>query len=104
MNMPTASKSGTRDPGRRNWRNGDRPRSRPGPRSRSRPNPITELSWAVQALIRFHKTHSGWFPPPSSGVGSPKPAPISPEWEEAICKAYQAAPAGPGVPVAGSKT
>jgi hypothetical protein len=82
----------------------DRPRSRPGPRSRSRPNPITELSSAMQVLIRFHKTHSGWFPPPSSGVGSPEPAPISPEWEEAICKAYQAAPAGPGVPVAGSQT
>jgi hypothetical protein len=101
MNMSTASKSGTRNPSRRNWRNGDRPRSRSG--SRARPHPLTELASAVRALIRFHQTQADWFPPVSSGANTfPLPT-FPPELKEAIYQAYQAVPAGPGDPMTGSQ-
>ena len=86
--MPTASKSGTRKATRRNWRACDRPRSRLGPRSRPRPNPFAELAAALESLIRFHQSHPDWFPPVAGRAGNPLPAALSPEWEEAIRKAY----------------
>ena len=94
--MPTASKSGTRKATRQNWRGVDRPRSRLGPRSRPRPNPFTELVAGLESLIRFHQSHPDWFPPPSGG-GSPQPSTpaLSPEWEEAIRKAYHLGPEEP---------
>ena len=61
--MPIASRSGTRNASRRNWRVGDRSRSRRGPRSQPRPNPFTELASALKSLIRFHQSHADWFPP-----------------------------------------
>jgi len=91
--MPTASRSGTRKATRRNWRGGDRPRSHPGVRSRPRPNPFTELASALGALIRFHQSHPDWFPP--SAVGPVRPPALSPEWEQAIRKAYHTDPTGP---------
>jgi hypothetical protein len=96
--MPTASKPGTRDSTRRNWRSGDRPRSRLGPRSRPRPNPFTELAASLKSLIRFHESHPDWFPPVSDG-GRPQgpPVSLSPEWETAIRKAYHPDPVGTGV-------
>ena len=96
--MPTASKSGIRNATRRNWRAGDRARSRPGPRSQPRRRPFTELASAMQALIRFHQTHPDWFPPPVGRAGSPLPAAISPEWEEAIRNAYHPNLDGTGGP------
>ena len=94
--MPTASKSGTRKATRQNWRGVDRPRSRLGPRSRPRPHPFTELVAGLESLIRFHQSHPDWFPPPSGG-GSPQPSPpaLSPEWKEAIRKAYHLGPEEP---------
>ena len=93
--MPTVSKSGTRSAKRRNWRVGDQARSRPGPRSQPRPNPFAELGFALDALIRFHQSHPDWFPPPANRLGDPPPAKLSPEWEEAIRKAYQLGPDEP---------
>ncbi|MEI7809570.1 MAG: hypothetical protein WCJ07_13915 [Verrucomicrobiota bacterium] len=94
--MPTASKSGTRKATCQNWRGVDRPRSRLGPRSRPRPHPFTELASALETLIRFHQTHPDWFPPPSCGGGlPPSPPALSPEWEEAIRKAYYPDPIDP---------
>jgi hypothetical protein len=86
MNMPTASRSGSRKATRRNWQGSDRPRSHPGVRSRPRPNPFTELAAALGALIRFHQSHPDWFPPATAGPVRP-PA-LSPEWEQAIWNAY----------------
>lgn len=95
--MPTASKSGTRDATRRSWRVGDRPRSRPGPRSRPRPDPFSELAAALEALIRFHRSHPEWFPSADCGGGlRPSPAALSPEWEEAIRRAYHPDSGGTG--------
>jgi hypothetical protein len=99
--MPTASKSGTHNPSRRNWRNGDRPRSRSGSRARS--HPLTELASAVRALIRFHQTHADWFPPVSRGANTFPPPAFPPEWKEAIYQAYRDAPGGPGDPMTGSQ-
>ena len=90
--MPTASNSGTRNVTRRNWRVGDQARSRPGPRSEPRCNPFTELASALQILIRFHQTHPDWFPLAQKTVAPPS---LSPEWEEAIRKAYQLGPDEP---------
>jgi hypothetical protein len=84
--MPTASRSGTRKATRRNWRGGDRLRSHPGVRSRPRPHPFTELASALGALIRFHQSHPDWFPP--SAADPVRPPSLSPEWEQAIRKAY----------------
>jgi hypothetical protein len=70
----------------------DRPRSRPGPRSRPRPHPFTELESTLRALIRFHESHPDWFPPASVAAGPLPPAALSPEWEEAIRKAYHPDP------------
>lgn len=97
--MPTASKSGTRKATRQNWRGCDRPRSRPGPRSRPRPNPFTELAASLKSLICFHESHPDWFPPVSDG-GRPQgpPVSLSPEWEEAIRKAYHPDLGGAGAP------
>ncbi len=89
--MPTASKSGTRKATRPTWRGVDRPRSRLGPRSRPRPNPFTELAAGLESLIRFHQTHPDWFPLAVPPVPSP---PLTPEWEEAIRKAYHPDPGG----------
>ena len=90
--MPTASKSGTRKATRRNWRVGDCLRSRLGSRAQPRPNPFTELASALEVLIRFHQSHPDWFPPPKPPDIQPK---ISPEWEEAIRKAYHLRPDEP---------
>ena len=88
--MPTASRSGTRKATRQSWRASDRARSRLGPRSRPRPHPFTELASALESLIRFHESHPDWFPPGPGGGGlRPSSPDISPEWEEAIRKAYQ---------------
>jgi|GEM_PF-2944652 len=87
--MPTASKSGTRSATRQNWRGSDQPRSRRGPRSRPYPNPFTDLATALNYLIRFHQTHTDWFPPPAAGDDlRPSAPPLRPEWAEAIQKAY----------------
>ena len=98
--MPTASKPGTRDSTHRNWRSGDRPRSRPGSRARRRQNPFTELAAGLKSLIRFHQAHPDWFPPVSDGgrPQGPLPAALSPEWEEAIRKAYHPDLGGTGDP------
>ena len=90
--MPTASKSGTRKAVRPSWRGCDRPRSLPGPRSRPRPDPFTELASALESLIRFHQSHPDWFPPAKPRILQP---PLSPEWEEAIHKAYHLDPDKP---------
>ena len=94
--MPTASKSGTRRATRQNWRGVDHSRSRLGPRSRSRPNPFAELAYALESLIRFHQSHPDWFPVPFCVGGlQPSPPALSPEWEEAIRKAYHLGPEEP---------
>lgn len=90
--MPTASRSGTRNVTRRNWRAGDRPRSRLDPRSQPRPNPFTELGFALDTLIRFHQSHPDWFPLAQKPVAPPS---LSPEWEAAIRQAYQLGPDEP---------
>ena len=60
-----------------------------GPRSRPYPNPFTELAAALNHLIRFHQAHPDWFPPTDARAGlRPSARPLSPEWSEAIRKAY----------------
>ncbi|MEI7809667.1 MAG: hypothetical protein WCJ07_14410 [Verrucomicrobiota bacterium] len=94
--MPIASKPGTRKDTRQNWRGVVRPRSRFGPRSLPRPNPFTELASAFKSLISFHQSHPDWFPAPSCGGGlQPSPPALSPEWEQAIRKAYHFGPEEP---------
>jgi hypothetical protein len=90
--MPTASKSGNRNPSRRNWRDCDRPRSRPGPRAHRRLNPFTELASALGVLIRLHEAHPEWAPTVV------RPVPLNPEWEAAIHNAYHPDPSIAGIP------
>jgi hypothetical protein len=83
MSMPTAFKSGTRNPTRRNWRACDRSLTVTGPAARRRPGVLTQLAEGLRVLIRFHEEHPDWVPP----IQRP-PAPLDPEWETALRKAY----------------
>jgi len=58
------------------------------------------LAASLKSLIRFHESHPDWFPPVSDGgrPQGPLPAALSPEWEEAIRKAYHPDLGGTGDP------
>jgi len=103
--MPTASRFGTRNATRRNWRASDRSRSRSGPRGRSWPNPFTQLEVALRALVRFHESHSVGQVFQPAGSATFQSPPLDPEWEAAIDRAYHLVPGStrvsrvhPGVP------
>jgi hypothetical protein len=67
----------------RNWRACDRLLTVTGPAARRRPGVLTQLAEGLRMLVRFHEQHPDWFPP----VPKP-PAPLDPEWEAALRKAY----------------
>jgi hypothetical protein len=77
INMPNASRSGTRKATRRTWQAADDPHSRRGPRSCPRPNPFAECGHALESPIQFHQSHPDWSPPPAGSAVSPVPAPRS---------------------------